>query len=371
MIIKRIKRMISPMMILLFSPKSVLPAVKDWNDSDLFSRFKKFAECNKDITYEFSPISIPQYDAKHKWVGAQALDNAIITIPNDAKQVLVKKGEKIENRFELNTGTFKWTGGCIWNNCVYAFPRSANSFLKITDDSVEEIPLSISYVGEHHYSGVCTKEGVVYQPPRNTDHFLKSDLQTGKSEKIPITWNAVKMQLRYCGSIVHPNGYIYFFPEKSSRVIKLDPKTDKWCFIGNRVSSMCFDAKIGLDGNIYGYSAYGSGIMRIDVYNDRVDMIHKEIKPGAYGTKYGINGKLYSIPGDGNSVYQFDVEKDEVREVATLGNTEKAKFAGGITTKNGIIYGAPAAADSIFSLIPNSIRNIPDCLYEAFYIDNY
>jgi len=120
-------------------------------------------------------------------------------------------------------------------------------------------------------------------------------------------------------------------------VIRLDPKTDKWCFIGERISTMCFDAKIGLDGNIYGFSAYRKGIMRIDVTNDTVQMIHTDIEPGAYGTKYGADGCLYSVPGDGSKCFRYDVESDSLETAFDLKDKSKAKYAGGSTNSNGEI----------------------------------
>ncbi len=100
---------------------------------------------------------------------------------------------------------------------------------------------------------------------------------------------------------------------------------------------MCFDAKIGLDGNIYGFSAYRKGIMRIDVTNDTVQMIHTDIEPGAYGTKYGADGCLYSVPGDGSKCFRYDVESDSLETAFDLKDKSKAKYAGGSTNSNGEI----------------------------------
>lgn len=234
----------------------------DWKKADNpeFEEFKNSAD--KAITYTVEQINIAQVSKIHKWVGAQFHDGRITAIPNDATSVLCydQKGSYISH---IREGLFKWTGGCIWGGAVYCFPRTANSFLRISGNRAEEVPLTLKYEKEHHYSGVCTKDGVVYQPPRNTNHILKTVLNTGISKKINIVDDIFHVSFRYCGSIIHPNGYIYFFPERNNRVIKLDPKMDEWCFIGDRVSTMCFDAKVGLDGNIYGYSAYCEGVMKI------------------------------------------------------------------------------------------------------------
>lgn len=331
---------------------------------------KKFVENYSEVSYISKTIILKDSTAKYKWVGAQYLNDQIICIPNDETKVLFID-KKFEYKGDLSNNTFKWTGGVVWDGSVYAFPRSANSFLKINDREIKEIILTEYYEKEHHYSGVCTRDGVVYQSPRNTNHILKTDLKTGVSKKIYIVNEKFKVKLRYCGNIIHPNGFIYFFPEQNGRVIELNPKTDKWRFVGKTISTMCFEAKIGLDGNIYGYSAYCSGIMKIDVLNDKVEMIHKEIKPGAYGTKYGIDGCLYSIPGNGTKIYKYNVLKDSISILEDLNDYSNAKYAGGVTTPNGDIICVPATSKKILLLKPNKKINIPNKIYNVLFSDNY
>lgn len=342
----------------------------DWNVSDCeeFQKLKK----HFDSSVKYSPecIRIGDSREKHKWVGAQLNNGTVFAIPNDETHILCFKQNDIRFRDVSKKGLFKWTGGCVWNDAVYCFPRTANSVLKICDDDIQEIPLSIKYRVEHHYSGVCTRNGIVYQPPRNTNHILKIDLKNGLSEQINIIGKKFRFKLRYCGSILHPNGFIYFFPE-DGRVIKLDTNTDKWCFIGKNLSTMCFDAKVGIDGNIYGFSAYRKGIMKIDVSSNTVEMIHQEIAPGAFGTKYGLDGCLYSIPGDGTCVWKYDVALDAIDMVYDLKSISKAKYAGGITLPNGEIFCVPANASSIMILKPSKSMIIPNSIYTEFYQDNY
>ena len=341
--------------------------------NELVEQLRIFTQLNRGVKYTVSKVDSPNSEKLHKWVGAQYYHGNIVCIPNDENSFLVGRDSwaQIGN---TENGLFKWTGGCVWNNAIYAYPRTANSFLKIDIDNakkIEIIPLTIQYDEEHHYCGVCTKEGIVYQPPRNVNHVLKTDLKTGISQKINIVDDIYKIKFRYCGSIIHPNGYIYFFPEVENRVIKLDPKTDKWKFIGRKISTTCFDAKIAVDGNIYGYSAYCKGLMKIDVFSDQVEMIHEEIFSGAYGTKYGIDGGLYSVPGDGSAIYKFDVLKDEIALVYDLKDKSKAKYAGGVTTPEGKIYAVPAGGNNIAIYEPSCKCKIPSKLYDSFFVDNY
>lgn len=371
--IKQIIKKIYRSLIIEFLSKQSILQNSHWTTEDN-SEFKQFRACiDKSITYELTLRPIDPSNAAHKWVGAQVYHDKVYAMPNDETRVLCYDVEhnRIDYITGIKTGLFKWTGGCVWKNAIYCFPRTANSFLRIDEKGTKEIPLTFEYKKEHHYSGVCTKDGIVYQPPRNTNHILKTNLNTGTSTKITIVDEKYRVTFRYCGSIIHPNGYIYFFPENNECVIKLDPKTDKWCFIGDKTSTMCFDAKIGLDGNIYGFSAYRKGIMRIDVTNDTVQMIHTDIEPGAYGTKYGADGCLYSVPGDGSKCFRYDTESDSVETVFDLKDKSKAKYAGGATLSRGNIICIPAKKKNILELSPNKEITISRQVYEFFCVDNY
>lgn len=369
MIKQKIKNLYRQLLIRCLSNQANLKE-KRWSvDDDI--EFKEFRDwVDNSVTYVLKTVSLEPSNVKHKWVGAQFYHGKIYAIPNDETRILCY--DSVTSYVgHTSSGLFKWTGGCVWNDSIYGFPRTANSFLKIDETSVNEIPLTVEYKNEHHYSGVCTKDGIVYQPPRNTNHILKTVLNTGVSSSIAILDEKYNVTFRYCGSIIHPNGFIYFFPEGNDQVIKLDPETDKWCFIGNRISTMCFDAKVGLDGNIYGFSAYSHGIMKIDVMNDMVQMIHEEIEPGAYGTKYGVDGYLYSVPGDGSAIYRYDVKSDKVEVVFDLKDKSRAKFAGGTTLPNGQIICVPAKSKCILVLSPSKKIKTQCREFNRFCVDNY
>lgn len=347
-----------------------LNSKQNWNGDIRFSLMKSFIDSNADVTYHVCKENIPTPTAKYKWVGAQSLDGEIICIPNDETNIIIGKNNKWESLGAVREGLFKWTGGCIWNNSVYCFPRTSNSFLKINHSGIAEIPLEYEYQIEHHYSGVCTKDGVVYQPPRNTSHILKTNLETGKSEKIEIINEKFRIKLSYCGSIIHPNGYIYFFPVCEDKVIKLDPRTDQWCYIGKRITTYCFDAKVAYDGNIYGFNNF-NGILKINVNDDTVENIHLDIPSYAYGTKQGVNGKLYSIPARSQYIYEYDIKTDSINIIEDINDRSEAKYAGGLTNNTGTIYGIPARSNDIIKYIPSRVVNIPNDLYITFYVDNY
>ncbi len=348
----------------------------DCDIKELMDEYRIYISDKKNVKYMLDFCELSAMNTVHKFVGIQQNEEKLYFIPNDMDSILVyDKDNHKEYRYgTLSKDKFKWTGGAVWNNAVYTFPRSSNYMLCISlkDDKISEISCPMRYEGEHHYGGVCTSDGRVFQPPRNTDHFLVWELGSKICRKLQLAPPKLNIILRYCGGIIHPNGFAYFFPERRGRVIKLNLKTEEWCFIGKVVTTMVFDAKVAADGNIYGYSAYCKGIMKITVEKNKVEMIHEEITAGAYGTKAGVNGKLYSIPGDGEEVWEYDPLTNELNCIYKMEDKTKAKYAGGITSRNGDIWGAAAQKNKVFHLVPNKKEiEIPEELYLNFFVDNY
>lgn len=338
----------------------------------VLDKYKKFVMENRNVSYMVTFRQLPPTSVVHKWVGAQYVEGFIYGIPNDMDAFLKHTDSADLYLGNVGEGMFKWTGGCIWEGCLYAFSRSSNSLLKMSMDTeqIEYIMLEDGYSQEHHYGGICTKKGIIYQPPRDSDHILVWNLKTEKTKRIYINFR--KEKVRYCGSILHPNGYAYFLPEIGKKVIKLNIETEEWSYIGENIDAMVFDVKVAVDGNIYGYSAYFNGILKICVESDYVEMIHCQIHPGAYGTKLGLNGHLYSIPGDGSDIWDFDPITNSLKSIYRFSNTCKAKYAGGTSDKNGNIYAVPARADGLLCLESNVVHTeIPDDIWVDIFSDCY
>ncbi len=337
-------------------------------------KYQSFTARNRTVEYRIVFEPLPPVSAVHKWVGAQSVSGCLYGIPNDMDAVLKYRREKCRYLKCAGSGLFQWTGGCVWNGTLYGFPRASGRLLKMPLDTeaVEYLSLQEEYSGEHHYGGVCTKEGMVYQPPRNSDHILVWDLKKEKTGKIALAPETEGRTFRYCGSILHPGGFVYFLPELGERAIKLDSRTGEWAFIGERIDAMVFDAKAAGDGCIYGYSAYCPGILKLNTETDCVEMIHKEICPGAYGTKLGVNGHLYSIPGDGEYVWDYDPLTDSLKSIYRFSHKAQAKYAGGATMENGSIYGVPARENQMIRLEPDAEGlEIPRDIYSAYFADCY
>lgn len=341
--------------------------------TDIMERYRQYTEANKGMKYHITQIDIPPINSAHKWVGGVYYNGQVFGIPNDADCILVCDVQKEDVRYIGHTSkeTFKWTGGCIWKDLLYSFPRKALECFQYDLVNNTEIHSGDILSKEHHYGGVCTPEGVVFQPPRDSDYIQIWDLINKTSNKIQIANSHWKVKYRYCGSVYHPNGYIYMLPERYERVIKINANTLEWGYIGRPICAMVFDAKVAVDGNIYGYSAYGKGMLKIDVTSDTVSKQYKKIFFGAFGTKIGVDGHLYSIPGDGDMIWEYDVEANCLRAVYKLNETGKAKYAGGATTPDGSIVGIPAEGFSVLCMKTAEQNEIPQDLYEKIYKDEY
>lgn len=345
----------------------------DWKK--LLIELEKFLnEHQRDVVSNIKVINVDD-KSKVKYVGAYAEKDSIVFVPNSKSQILVYDIEKKQfaEWGSLPAGTFKWTGCGGENGTIYAFPRASNQLLKIEckTKKAELISIGTSYLREHHYGGVLHKNGRIYQPPRDTDYILVIDINTYVTHKIYLTPKLLHLKLRYCGSVMHPNGYIYFIPERNARVIKFDPISEKFSFIGESIQEcMVFGATIALDGNIYGYSLY-DGMLKIDVFSDNVKMIFTNKTFGCYGTKLGKNGKLYGIPGNGTSFWEYDTKNERVETVGMQIDKSKAKCAGGATDRCGNIYMAPAFGENMYILKFDNQQEIPKKIYDMFFCDNY
>lgn len=348
------------------------------NAEAVLRELQSFCAMHEKVRYTIGAIDIGGDDDRaYKWVGAQEYRGAFYCVPNGASFVLGwRYPSKIDEIVVPNSSKmpFEWTGGSVVGNELVCFPRSSNYLLKCNLGSrrCSFVDLGQDYRGEHHYGGVVVGAQFVYQPPRNTDHILKISLRDGRSTAIPIAPSFLGAKLRYCGSFAHPNGLLYFFPERDERVLVLDPKTDEFAYIGAPVDSMTFDVAMTPDGDLYGFSAYEDGLLHVGVKDERVEMVGKEYGAmGCYGTKLGVNGKLYGLPGTGNAIYEFDPATTVVERMCIVDGKGLVSCAGGAVARDGSIVAAPAQGRAIFMLTPDDEVSIPEHLYTTCFADCY
>lgn len=319
-----------------------------------------------------------EVDERYKWVGAVNYQNNMYCIPNTINKILKLNLEndqvsylEFDNKNDNNE--FQWTGGCIYNDKIYGFLRASNKLLCINPktDEIKLIDLKLDYIGEHHYGGVCTQNGIIYQAPRNCNHILAINLNDFSTHRIKLSTEFIKY--RYLSGVQHPNGLIYFLPERNEKVLVLDPKNEKFYFIGNRINSMVYNGTIGEDNNIYGFSNCEKGILKVDTKNNTSKMICEEIGiTGCYSNKLGLNGKIYGIPGNGKHFWEFDIKNQKAKKFLKVKENIPAKCAGGVISKDGSIYTVPAFGNKIYKLEFNNKKCLStENLTSIYFSDNY
>lgn len=343
----------------------------------LFAQWVDFVRENRDLVPILEKIPLSEIQNRFQYVGGQIAGGCLYSVVNSAEKMLRYhiSERKMEFLGSFDAADFKWTGECLYEDRLYMFSRLKSSLLSydIKTERFEEIKAPFSYEGEHHYGGACTQDGIVYQPPRNTNHILRWDLRERTCEKIMLS---DEEPCRYCGSVLHPDGSIYFIPERDRPVLRLTPTDGKINPIGNPICGMTFNPTVAYDGNIYGFRSAkgknGCGILKIDTKSQSVSILHDDIGFHAYGTKNGINGKLYSLPGYTPEIWEFDPCSCEVRCFDRVKEGCAPYYAGGATDENGDIYALPVYADHILKIsFGKHGAFIPKELHSAFYTDFY
>ena len=249
----------------------------------------------------------------------------------------------------LGNDEYKWSGGEYYNDKIYGFPRKSNKLLAINPhtEEIETFDIGQRYSFEHHYGGVIYK-GNLYQPPRNCNHILRINLENKQSEKIVLSNYQLKFQ--YCGSVLHPNGKIYFLPERNEKVIEFDPEKGTIKYIGEFLFSTTFSVCVFSNGTMIGFSGYDKGMLFIDPERRSTRMIHKEIGiPGCYNNILFNDGCIYGMPGCGDYLWKYDPKTDEVIKISKCGGAKHnmAKIAGTVIVDDRII-GIPSRADYVY-----------------------
>lgn len=366
---KRLLQTLKERVVWLLSDDAALQ--RKYCDEELRS-LSDYVSSHRDVCYRLSTsIGVGEVNS-FDYVGAQAAGDSVFLVPNGADNIARVKEDGTASRIcfskEEDGGPFRWTGGALWRNNLVCFPRSSNNLLLLSLQTLEPslIPLGLDYDREHHYGGVLVGD-TVYQPPRGEDCVLCINLNTMATTRMPLSVKGVSWRASYCGSCLHPNGLVYFLPQKG-RVIELEPLSGRWRFIGPPLDAKTYGAALAPDGCLYGFSGYANGIIRVDPEQSNAEMLRCDIGcPGAYGTRLGVNGKLYSVPGDGDFVLEFDPITLNVREVCRLGEFgQKAKCAGSATLPDGSFAFAPALGNEAFFLSPDRSVSIPVDLFDLF-----
>lgn len=149
---------------------------------------------------------------------------------------------------------------------LYFIPGNFPQVLALNPEN-DELRL-IGPVFSGHYKWLRGVEsahnGMIYGLACHSDSILKIDPETDEVTTIPIppVENAeedepsiIGMEWKYHGGTVSPiDGKIYAIPQRATRVLCIDPKTDTITHVGKRLDGRCkwYGGLLGCDGCIYG-----------------------------------------------------------------------------------------------------------------------
>lgn len=325
------------------------------------NEFRSFQNLDNEDEMLYSDIEIISVPRIVQCVGCLIFNDWLYCCPANGGQIMMfnLKNHSFSFGNTISSGKLFFSGIGKYGNNIYCFPRKANSIVEhdCFDNVTKEIDLGTDYEDEHHYCGVITPEGIVYQPPRNTNHILKINLNDYSVEKVKISYP--KARIRYSGIVYHPNGCIYMIPEFSGKIMVLDPQTDKFKYIGPFwVDCRAVGPTVGCDGNIYSALIFSKGILKIDVHKNEVSIIQQSIRFASFGLE-SVNRKIISFPSYIDEFYEIDIINNEIHEVGTVNRfSEKAECAGAAVSKDGNIYVVPCYGKNIYVLKKNMRGNV-------------
>jgi hypothetical protein len=111
------------------------------------------------------------------------------------------------------------------NGYIYAIPNKYNKVAKINpaDDSITEFG-SFNRAIFNWWSGVCTKDGIIYCTPYNDPRILK--INTNNDTVSYLACNAVTNGENFAMTILGANGKIYMVPCAYEFIMEIDPSDD-------------------------------------------------------------------------------------------------------------------------------------------------
>ena len=155
---------------------------------------------------------------------------------------------------------------------LYFIPGNFPQVLALNPET-DELRL-IGPVFSGHYKWLRGVEsphnGMIYGLACHSDSILKIDPNTDEVTTLPIppVENAdddepsiIGMEWKYHGGTVSPiDGKIYAIPQRATRVLCIDPKTDTITHVGKRLDGRCkwYGGLLGCDGCIYGKYRFDS-----------------------------------------------------------------------------------------------------------------
>jgi hypothetical protein len=240
-------------------------------------------------------------------------------------------------------------------------------------DSIETVG-PVLPAGNKYQGSVLAPNEDIYFIPNGATGPAKLDPETDTFSRLTGNWSAtgpaggptgpiVNLSGVYHSGVLHPNGYIYGNPYQANAILRIDPSTDTFDFVGALPFRIrCHGGVVAPNNKIYFIpeDTYtdGSGINYFWEYDTDTDSYNQ------FGATSGIqmfrggvlapNGFIYTLPRNSNFCAKID---PDTRTVTYFGSESipagTNRFRGGMLGIDGKIYGVPDSATSVLCIDPS------------------
>jgi len=288
---------------------------------------------------------------------------------------------------------------------IYAIPGHATRVLLIDPSNNKLSFIGPEFAGEYKWlRSVQTPGGIIYGLPCHANCVLKIDTVKGEvttiGEKCLGTveereeyLELMKEEWKYHGGAISPkDGHIYCIPQRATRVLKIDTRTEECSLIGPVLPgrNKFYGGIVSpLDGALYGIPQNASNIIRIDPTVSPYVTLHGDFPPNQHlwhgGQLHKGTGAIFGIPANANTVLRIDpltlnttTEACIEPRITQIGNVKtgnhrsdgKYKFLGSVTGFDDMIYLIPSDADYVYQINPylNTVKPVggKHPLYETY-----
>jgi len=194
-------------------------------------------------------------------------------------------------------------------------------------------------------------------------YSLKIDPTTDTTSLLSNSFSLASTYGRFVGSVLAPNGMIYYIPMTEPRVFKLDPTTEIETAIGTTYHTSATSSKwqggaLAENGMIY-CACFGgtvTQILKINPTTDTTSLVGASLGAGnkISGACCAPNGMIYFAPRKTSKIVMLDPTTEIISYVGTdYGGAENKWFANQLAL-NGMIYFIPHDYGRVMKLDPTT-----------------
>lgn len=307
-------------------------------------KFEGAFKINTEYVCDNSTLTIGSLGATaSKWTGGVTYYNYIYGVPFSSSSILkINTDNDTVSTFGNLSGSSRFIGGVLYGHYIYFFPADSTFILKI-DARTDEITTFGNFTGTTKWIGGCvSNNGYIYACPFNSSNILKIDPKTDTTVLIP------KIGATYRSSCVYKN-YIYFFPETSARVMRLNTNDDTLELVGTNIQTIYYGACLANNGFIYLAPFNANSVLRYDP-NTFEQKYFGTVSGGGgryVGIVNGADGNLYcAVQGIANTTLIVNTKNDTIIFNGFSGTTN-GRFYGGNLGSSGKIYFIPFESSTV------------------------